>query len=86
VEDRRLQTFLTVAQAGSVSRAARVLYVSQSTVTARIQELERELGCALFVREARGVKLTEAGRVFLRHAQRILQNMAEGRAALQVAQ
>src|SRR5690606_11114 len=54
----------------------------QSTVTSRIAELERELGRPLFVREARGVALTEAGRAFLRYAQRSLAALEEGRAAV----
>jgi DNA-binding transcriptional LysR family regulator len=82
VEDRRLKTFLTVAQLGSFSRAAKTLYVTQSTVTARIGELEKDLGCRLFIREARGVSLTEGGRLFLRYAQRCLQSLEDGRAAI----
>lgn len=82
VDERWLKTFLTAAQLGSFSRAARVLYVTQSTVTSRIAELEKELGRPLFVREARGVTLTEAGRAFLRYAQRSLAALEEGRAAV----
>lgn len=82
MDNRRLLTFLTAARLGSLSRAAEALYVTQSTVTTRINELERELNCQLFIREARGVTLTEAGRVFVRYAQRALQSWEEGRAAV----
>ncbi|MEX2356520.1 MAG: LysR family transcriptional regulator [Thermaerobacterales bacterium] len=82
MEERRLKTFLTAAQMGSFSRAAAVLFVTQSTVTARINELERELGSKLFFREGRGVSLTESGRVFVRYTQRCLQNLEEAREAV----
>ncbi len=79
---RKLKTLVTVAQTGSFSRAAALLYVTQPTVTSRILELERELNCDLFIRERHGVVLTEAGRVFLRYAQRCLRNLEDGRAAV----
>ena len=61
----QVQAFLEVARTGNVSRAAEGLYVTQPALTARIQALEKELGEALFVRTGRGVRLTDAGRVFL---------------------
>lgn len=82
MDERALQTFLTVAQLGSYSRAAEVLYVTQSTVTARINKLERELETSLFVREPRGVALTESGRAFIPYVQRCLQNLEDARSAL----
>src|SRR5690606_8247158 len=82
IEDRRLQTFLTAAQLGSFSRAGAVLHCTQSTVTARISDLEKELGCKLFVREARGVTLTPEGRLLLPYVQRSLQLLEDARSAL----
>ena len=61
----QVQAFIEVARTGNVSRAAEALYVTQPALTARIQALEKELGEALFVRTGRGVRLTDAGRVFL---------------------
>lgn len=78
----QVHAFLEVAQAGNLSRAAEALYVTQPALTARIQALEKELGESLFVRTGRGVRLTDAGRVFLPFAQRSLAALTDGRQAL----
>ena len=56
-----LQTFLTVAEAGQISEAARRLHLSQPTVTGHIRRLEANLETTLFIRSANGVSLTERG-------------------------
>src|ERR1700687_2471113 len=78
----QVQAFIEVARTGNVSRAAEALYVTQPALTARIQALEKELGEALFVRTGRGVRLTDAGRVFLPNAERAVQAVDDGRQAL----
>jgi DNA-binding transcriptional LysR family regulator len=78
----QVEAFLTVAERRSVSAAAQVLYVTQPALTTRIKNLERELGIELFVRTARGMRLTQEGRAFRPHAQRALQSLAEGRELL----
>jgi DNA-binding transcriptional LysR family regulator len=78
----QVEAFLTVAERRSVSAAAEVLYVTQPALTTRIKKLERELGIELFVRTARGMRLTQEGRAFRPHAQRALQSLAEGRELL----
>jgi DNA-binding transcriptional LysR family regulator len=77
-----VQAFIEVARTGNVSRAAEALYVTQPALTARIQALEKELGETLFVRTGRGVRLTDAGRVFLPAAERAIQAIDDGRQAL----
>jgi DNA-binding transcriptional LysR family regulator len=62
------RTFLTVIASGNFVEAAKRLYVTQSTVSTRIQRLERTLGVELFVRNKAGTTLTPAGRQFQRHA------------------
>ncbi|NIH87981.1 LysR substrate-binding domain-containing protein [Amycolatopsis granulosa] len=63
---RRLSSFLAVAEEGHFGRAAARLFLSPPAVTAHIQQLERELGTALFDRSP--VRLTPAGHRFLGHA------------------
>lgn len=63
-----LQTFLAIVETGSLVQAAGRMNVTQSTVTARIQQLERELGQTLLVRRRSGAELTSAGFKFLRYA------------------
>lgn len=60
----QLQAFVDVAQRGSVSRAAEALFVTQPTLTARLKNLEQEVGAQLFVRTGRGMRLSDAGRAF----------------------
>ena len=55
------RTFLTVVTAGNFIAAAERLHVSQSTVSTRIQTLEEQLGCTLFVRNKAGATLTLGG-------------------------
>ncbi|HEY3366033.1 MAG TPA: LysR family transcriptional regulator [Symbiobacteriaceae bacterium] len=57
-----LETFLAVARTRSINKAADALFLAQSTVTHRLQRLEKELGVALFVRRPDGVELTPDGR------------------------
>ena len=63
-----LETFEAVARTGGITRAARELHTVQSNVTARVIQLERELGVPLFRRHSRGVTPTAAGRELLPYA------------------
>ena len=61
MELRTLRYYLAVCEAGSMSRAAERLHVTQPTLSRQISDLERELGCALLVRHSRSVEPTEEG-------------------------
>lgn len=71
-----LKVFVAVAEEGSVTRAAQRLDYVQSNVTARIRNLEAEIGVSLFHRHPKGVTLTEKGTDFREYALTIL-NLAE---------
>lgn len=79
----QLEAFVQVAAQSSFSRAAEGLGLTQPSVTARIQALERDLNDQLFERNGRGVRLTEVGSSFLPHAQRVLKSLQDGRDAVQ---
>ena len=76
-----LQTFLAIAETGSLVRASERLNVTQSTVTARLQGLERELGERLFERGKAGAELTQAGIRFGRYAETMAHLWRQARAA-----
>ncbi len=78
----QIEAFVHVANQRSFSRAAEALFLTQPSVTARIQALERDLGERLFERSGRGVRLTEVGACFLPHAERVLQALHAGRDAI----
>lgn len=67
-----LKTFLEVYRTCHFGKAADNLFVTQSTVSARIRQLEVELGVQLFNRDRNNIQLTQAGRKFLTHAESIL--------------
>lgn len=69
---RRLRYFVGVAELENVGRAAAQLAISQSPLSRQIQELEAELGLALFRRERKRLHLTRQGRSFLREAKALL--------------
>lgn len=77
-----LRVFEAVARLGGMNRAAAELNTVQSNVTARIRQLEDELGTPLFHRHARGVDLTDAGRRLLPYAPRVRQMLDEARRAV----
>src|SRR5258705_4752333 len=77
-----LESFLAVARAGNLTAAARELHVTQPGLTARLQRLEAELGTELLVRLPRGVRLTAAGRALLPYAERALESLDQGTAAV----
>lgn len=78
-----LRIFATVASEASVSRAAERLDYVQSNVTARVKQLEDELGTPLFYRQKRGMLLTPAGKTLLSYAERVLRLLEEARQAVQ---
>ena len=79
----QLEAFLEAANRGSFRRAADALYLSQPSVSARVQALEDEVGVALFHRTARGVRLTDMGRTFLPFAQRSMDTLRRGKEVLE---
>jgi len=76
-----LRFFEAVARSGSMSRAATTLNTVQSNVTARIRQLEDEMGVRLFARARSGVTLTAAGRRLLPYAERVRVLLGEARRA-----
>lgn len=82
----QLATFLLVADTKSFSRTADALNIVQSTVTTRIQMLEKQTGKRLFIRDNRNLKLSAAGRSFMPYAERIVELSREGQKAIQLDQ
>jgi DNA-binding transcriptional LysR family regulator len=68
---KRMMVLVSVARSGSLSGAARALHYTPSAVSQQIALLESEAGHALVRRTARGVQLTDAGRIVVRHAERM---------------
>lgn len=73
------RTFLEIARCGSFMAAAERLHITQTTVTARVHNLEGLLGCRLFVRNRSGASLTDNGRHFVSHANQLLQTWEASR-------
>jgi DNA-binding transcriptional LysR family regulator len=80
---RRMRVLRGVAARGSFSAAADALAYTQSAVSQQIAALEREAGTVLVERNARGVRLTDAGRVVVEHADVILARLADAEAELE---
>ncbi|WP_172328154.1 LysR family transcriptional regulator [Mangrovicoccus sp. HB161399] len=74
---RQVRYFVATAEAGQVSRAALACNVSQSSITVAIAALETMLGRRLFLRQARGMRLTAEGERFLRHCHAILRSVED---------
>jgi DNA-binding transcriptional LysR family regulator len=82
MELRELGAFREVARQSSFSRAAARLGYVQSTVSAQVQSLERDLGARLFDRLGRTVRMTAAGEALLPHAEHLLEAAASAQAAV----
>lgn len=84
MELRHLRYFLAVAQERNFTRAADLLGMAQPPLSRQIRELEEELGQPLFDRESRPVALTDAGRLLLDHAQRVMNATGQLKAAMKL--
>ncbi|MFV0520424.1 MAG: selenium metabolism-associated LysR family transcriptional regulator [Lachnospirales bacterium] len=69
---KQLEAFEQVIKQNSFSKAAKTLYLSQSTVSMHINSLEEELGCTLIIRSSKGVYPSEIGKLFYKYVNQIL--------------
>lgn len=79
---RALKCFIWTAELGNITRASAELGIVQSALSRKLQNIERELGAALFVRLPRGIQLTPAGQQFLGRARRILRELESARSEI----
>lgn len=70
---KQLEAFVNVARLGSFSKAADAIYLTQPTVSAHINALEKELGAKLIIRSTKEVYLSPAGKIFYEYAVQIIQ-------------
>lgn len=70
---QQLYYAITISEAGSLNKAAEILYVSQPSLTGSMQEVEKELGITIFHRSGRGVSLTNDGLEFITYARQVYQ-------------
>lgn len=76
VEIRLLQSFMAIAEEGSITRAAEILHITQPALSRQLVSLEAELGCELFRRGKRRMELTDEGLLLQRRAAEILSLVA----------
>ena len=70
---KQLEAFARVAEAKSFSEAAKILYLTQPTVSAHVASLEKELGVCLLMRSTKEVSLTEEGEILYDYAMQMLE-------------
>ena len=80
------RTFLEIIRGGSFIAAAERMHLTQTAVTARIQNLESQLGCRLFVRNRAGARLTDDGERFVAYANQLVQTWEAARRDLPLPQ
>jgi DNA-binding transcriptional LysR family regulator len=78
----QLRSFLAIVDSGSFTKAAERVHKTQSAVSMHIRRLEEQLGCALFVKQGRGARLTAEGERLIEFARRMIQVEAGAMAAL----
>lgn len=83
LDSRQLHAFAALARRGSFTLAAKDLFLTQSAVSHAIKALEDDVGCRLLDRVGRRVLLTQAGEQFLRHTDKILNEMETARNGLE---
>ena len=76
---KQLRYFTTVAEEGTISAAAKKLFMSQPPLSTQMKLLEQELGCSLFERGQKHIRLTETGRLLYDRAQTLLRMEASMR-------
>lgn len=77
-----LRLFMAVADVGNLTHGAEKVHLAPSSASHRIRALEEAMGVALFVRKARGVELTRAGEVLLRHVRQVFAGLEQMHADL----
>lgn len=82
MEIYQLQYFIKTAEVLHFTKAAELCFVTQSGLSQQIKKLEEELGMPLFIRIGKKVQLTEAGSVFLIHAKQVIENVQNGKQAI----
>ena len=78
----QIETFVTVAETRSVSRASARLRIAQPALSRQIRTLEDELGAALFARTPKGMTLLPEGEIFLEHAKKILADVEAAKSSI----
>lgn len=86
MEFRQLEAFIAVVREGSFTHAAERLNLSQPSLSARIQQLEVDMGVTLFKRDKRPIELTDPGKTFLPYAERIMGVAEAAESAIQIAE
>ena len=73
---QQLKYVVTVAEAGTITNAAKKLYISQPSLTNAIHELEKEMNIVIFQRTNKGIVLSQEGEDFLGYARQVLEQAA----------
>lgn len=72
---QQLKYVIAIAEKGSINEAAKVLYLSQPSLTNAVHDLEKELGIQLFIRTNKGIRVTHDGEEFLRYARQVIEQV-----------
>ena len=73
---QQLKYVVEVAERGSITEAAKALFIAQPSLSAAVRELEEEAGITIFLRNSRGILLTQEGAEFLGYARQVVQQAA----------
>ncbi|OLQ95506.1 LysR family transcriptional regulator [Vibrio ponticus] len=82
MDSKHLKHFVTVAEFGHFTQAAKALHIAQPALSISIKKFEQQLGMTLFRRNERKVELTDEGKVLLKHAKRVLQQIDDAKLAM----
>ena len=73
---QQLKYILTVAEIGTITEAAKILFISQPSLTNAIRELEKEMNVEIFNRTNKGIIVSKEGETFLGYARQVLEQAA----------